>query len=129
MASLSARCARPSPGALQSTRRSPGVNADLRLTPFFREHRIKTDTLQRCNLRGWGIPEGRRPDRRDGPRARRSIHSSPFPALNHAGLTLVLEAVALPGNRQDVRMMPQAIQEGRRQGGILREGRVPLAKR
>ena len=72
---------------------------------------------------------GRRPNRKDAYDARRSIGGRRLSDLNHAGLTLMLEPVTFPGDRQDAGMVQQAIQQRCGQRGILRKGRIPLSKR
>jgi hypothetical protein len=44
----------------------------------------------------------------------------------HAGLSLMPEAVTLPGDGHDVGMVQEPIQQGRRQRAVLGEGCVPL---
>ena len=41
----------------------------------------------------------------------------------------MLQPIAFPGNRHDVRMVQQPVEQGRGQRRILREGRVPLPER
>ena len=49
--------------------------------------------------------------------------------LNDAGLALTLEVVTFAGDRHDVRVMQQPVQQRRGQRGILRERGVSLPER
>lgn len=81
------------------------------------QQRFKTDTPPSTST-CWILPSCRTSSGLVGP-----------DGLNDSGLPPVLEPVALAGNGHDVSVMQQPVQQRRRQRGVLRKRRVPLAER
>ena len=80
---------------------------------------------------GWASwRAGRRPNRKEAqPPRQRLPPGGRLPGLNHSRLPLMFEAVTFTGDRYDLRVVQQTIEQCRGQRGILGKGGIPLAER